>query len=157
MLGGLKQLVSRAFVRVGRLLGRNSHAADEPATLHVGRRGEREAARHLRQKGYRILERNFRTRLGEIDLVAFRSGTVAFVEVRTQTWPTPIDPLHTITRQKQRRVIKASQKYCTLRGLEDRGLALRYDVVTVLLEKDGAVRSIHHLENAFQNTPRTFT
>ncbi len=157
MLGGLRQLVCRALLRVGRLLGHNGPDAEEPATLRVGRRGEREAARHLRQKGYRILERNFRTGLGEIDLVAFRSGTVAFVEVRTQTWPASIDPLHTITRQKQRRVIRASQQYCTLRGLEDRGVALRYDVVTVLLEKDGGVRSIHHLENAFQNTARTFT
>ncbi len=155
MLERLKPLLSGVLDSVRRLIP--GTGGQDAAHLRVGRRGERLAARHLRGKGYRILERNFTTTLGEVDLVAFRDGTVAFVEVRTQTHPALIDPEHTITREKQRRVVRASEQYCTVRGLDRPGLALRYDVVTVLLEADGSVRTLRHLENAFQGTPRAFS
>jgi putative endonuclease len=146
--------MGRLAERVRSLAG--GRAPSSP-TSRLGARGERAAARHLKAAGYEILERNYRTRLGEIDLVAFRDGVLAFVEVRTQTAPAMIDPLHTITRAKQRRVIKAAQAYATLNRVSEHGVAMRFDVVTVLFARDGGVRELRHLENAFQQSPRAFT
>jgi putative endonuclease len=126
-------------------------------TARVGRRGEKEAARHLRRNGYTILERNYRIRQGEIDLVAFRDGVLAFVEVRAQTEPVLIDPLRTITRGKQRRIIKAAQTYAALNDLQSRDLSLRLDVITVLFDEQGRPRQVSHVEGAFHESPKGFT
>jgi putative endonuclease len=112
--------------------------------------GEDAAVRCLKRKGYKILERNFTVRQGEVDVVAFRDGTVAFVEVRTQTAPAQIDPAETITRRKQRRVIKAARQYSTLHELERENVILRFDAVLILLDEDGRPESVEHIENAFQ-------
>ncbi len=127
------------------------------ATSRLGARGEREAARHLKARGYEILERNYRTRLGEIDLVAFRDGVLAFVEVRSQTAPPMIDPLQTITRAKQRRIVQAAQTYAALNRVAEHDVAMRFDVVAVLFDGDGRAREVRHLEGAFHASPRGFT
>ena len=73
--------VARLWAAVAGLFGpRGGSARDQ-----LGRRGERVAARLLKSKGYRILTRNWTITQGEVDLVAFRDGVVAFVEVRSQT------------------------------------------------------------------------
>lgn len=126
-------------------------------TTEVGLRGEREAAKHLKGKGYKILERNYRVKQGEIDLVAFRDGVLAFVEVRAQTRPALIDPLLTITRRKQRRIIKAAQSYATLNDLQTSNVALRFDVVTVLFDAQGRPDQINHMEGAFQESSKGFS
>ncbi|KPK66314.1 MAG: hypothetical protein AMK73_00335 [Planctomycetes bacterium SM23_32] len=123
----------------------------------MGRRGEREAADHLKRLGYTILERNYRIRQGEIDLVAFRDGVLAFVEVRAQTEPAMVDALYTITRRKQRRIIKAAQTYVALNAVERGEVELRFDVVAVLFNDRGQRRDIRHIEGAFQETPKGFT
>jgi putative endonuclease len=133
---------------ISRLLGRRK--ANASPTARLGRRGEDEAARYLKGKGYEILERNFRVKQGEIDLVAFREGEIAFVEVRAQTGPPLIEPLETITRRKQRRVTKAAQTYATLNDLERRGVALRFDVITVIFDGEGRRQDIRHLKGAFE-------
>ena len=71
----------------------------------LGRRGEAAAARYLWWRGYRIVERNCRTSLGEIDLVAVQRRTVVFVEVKTRRTHETGHPLEAVTRQKQRRLI----------------------------------------------------
>jgi putative endonuclease len=121
----------------------------------VGRRGERAAARHLKRQGYRILERNFTTRRGEVDIVAFRQGVLAFVEVRSQTEPVLIDPEVTVTRGKQLRVIKAAQAYCTARRLPREDVALRFDVITVRFGK-GRKAELRHIEDAFGTSGKRF-
>ena len=121
----------------------------------AGRRGENAAAAHLKRHGYRVLECNFTTRRGEVDIVAFRDGVLAFVEVRSQTEPALIDPLATVTRRKQLRVIKAAQAYCAARGLPREDVALRFDVITVLFA-EGRKPKVEHVENAFGGTRRTF-
>jgi putative endonuclease len=133
---------------ISRLLGRKG--ARLSPTTRLGRMGEDEAARHLKSKGYDILARNYRIQQGEIDLVAFRDGVVAFVEVRAQTYPPLIDPLETITRRKQRRVIKAAESYAALNDLAERDVALRFDVITVLFDERGRRQEIRHLEGAFE-------
>ncbi|NLW50806.1 MAG: YraN family protein [Candidatus Brocadiaceae bacterium] len=131
-----------------RLLGGPDAPPDPRAAL--GRRGEQAAARLLRRTGYRILERNFRTPRGEIDLVAFRRGTLVFVEVRSQTQPAPFDPIYTITPQKQARVVRAAHAYLAGHAGRHPDTALRFDVVTVLFAPDGARQEIRHVEGAFE-------
>ncbi len=126
-------------------------------TTELGRRGEEAAARLLKDKGYKILERNFRVRQGEIDLVVFRDGVLAFVEVRAQTEPAMIDPLRTITRGKQRRVIKAAQTYLTVKKFRSADVAPRFDVVSVLFDRAGWPVETKHVEGAFQVSPKGFS
>ncbi|MHC4789151.1 MAG: YraN family protein, partial [Planctomycetota bacterium] len=106
--------------------------------------------------GYRILERNYRVTHGEIDLVAFKDGVLAFVEVRAQTQPGMIDPLRTVTRRKQRRIIRAAQTYVAAHGLRRQDVALRFDVISVRFDEAGKPPEITHLEGAFHESPRAF-
>jgi len=133
---------------VKRLLSRRK--AGLSPTTRLGRLGEGEAARYLKSKGYTILERNYRTKQGEIDLVAFREGVLAFVEVRAQTEPPLIDPLETVTRGKQRRVVQAARAYAALNDLDRQDVSLRFDVIAVLFDERGRRQRIEHIEDAFQ-------
>ena len=75
----------------------------------VGKAGEEAAVQFLRQHGYRILERNYRCRFGEIDLIARDGPMLAFVEVKTRRSQKYGPPAAAVTFQKQRHLIKASQ------------------------------------------------
>ena len=141
--------ISRFAEWAGSLLGRES-GKGEYLRHRRGRMAERAVARYLRKNGYRILERNFTCAVGEIDIVAFRDGTVAFVEVRSFTEPATVDPLHTITPQKQQRIIRAAHRYSTLRRLRQENVVLRFDAVAVRRSKDGNIKDIDYVENAFQ-------
>ena len=123
----------------------------------LGRRGENAAARLLKADGYRILTRNWTITQGEVDLVAFRDGVLAFVEVRSQTQPAPFDPALTVTRAKQRRVIKAAQAYMTENAAALAGVRPRLDVITVLFDEGGRLSKTTHIEDAFQVTNGGFT
>lgn len=122
----------------------------------VGRRGEEEAVRLLRRQGYEIVERNYRVTRGEVDVVAFRDGVLAFVEVRSRTEPAQIAPVLTITLRKQQRIIRAARTYATLNGPLPGDCHLRFDVISVLFPKDGGRPSVEHIENAFHDGPRGF-
>jgi len=140
---------------LSRLFG-SACPASSPTT-ELGRRGEAAAARLLKDKGYKVLERNFRVRQGEIDLVVFRDGVLVFVEVRAQTEPAMIDPLRTITRGKQRRVIKAAQTYLTVKKFPATDVAPRFDVVSVLFDRAGRPAETKHVEGAFQVSSKGFS
>jgi len=70
----------------------------------IGARAEAAAARYLKRRGYRILERNLRTRIGEIDIVATHDDWLVVVEVRSRREDSPVSPRETLTRQKQRKL-----------------------------------------------------
>ena len=150
----MSDLVRRLIERVRRLRRRPPPLSP---TAEAGQRGERLAARHLKAAGYRILERNYRITQGEIDLVAFRDGVLAFVEVRSQATPGPLDPLHSITRSKQRRIIRAAEHYVATRRPHDDGIATRFDVVTVRCDPAGGSPEIRHIRGAFHKSPKGFT
>jgi putative endonuclease len=114
-----------------------------------GRTAEEAVARYLRKKGYRILERNFRCTGGELDLIVFQDGVIAFVEVRSVTEPAGLDPLLTVTTAKQRHLLRAAQHYITLRELHGENVVLRFDVVAVRRTSAGRINDITHIENAF--------
>jgi putative endonuclease len=114
----------------------------------LGETGERLAAEHLERRGYRILARRHRTRFGELDLVAYDGTAIVFVEVKTRrgTARTPWESLGPVKQEKVRRMAAA-----WLSEVRDRpwGADLRFDAIGVMLDPQGHLQALHHLENAF--------
>lgn len=113
----------------------------------IGQLGERHAARYLRARGLRILEGNFRTKLGELDIVARDRDTLVFVEVRTRTSETTMTPLESVNAEKQTRIARTGRQYRRLRHIPD--CPIRYDVVEVIATPFGQVTDVRHIEGAF--------
>ena len=111
--------------------------------------GEAVAAAYLRKKGYRIVQQNFSTRFGEIDLIAWDGDILCFVEVKTRTNLQMGLPREYVTPAKQRRIKKTALFYLAAHDLD---CPARFDVAEVYAEKPGdknGVR-IEYLEDAFQ-------
>ena len=111
-----------------------------------GQVGESEAERCLRRKGYRILERNVRSLLGEIDLIAEDGPVLVFVEVkarRTDTYGGAVEAVH---RHKQERLIRLAAQYLALHHIRNR--PCRFDVV-LIQSMAGGLPQIDHIQNAF--------
>lgn len=111
----------------------------------LGREGEDRAARYLVRRGYKILERNYRTRAGEIDLIALDRGVVAFVEVKTRTSNAFGAPELAVTPQKQRRMIKAALGYIKYKKIHQ--VPCRFDVVAISV---GDEHEMELIQNAFE-------
>jgi putative endonuclease len=114
--------------------------------LELGRRGEEAAARYLAGLGFRILQRRFRTRSGEIDLVAEEGETLAFIEVKTRSSSVCGSPAEAVDRRKQARLRRAAETYLARTGQYE--AACRFDVVEVWDDPDGECR-IDHIRDAF--------
>lgn len=95
----------------------------------LGERGETIACDALEKLGYRIIQRRYRSRFGELDVVADEGGTVVFVEVKTKTDGSFSDPIESVTLQKQRRLVSMAEEYVAYCGLDD--TPCRFDVVGV--------------------------
>lgn len=102
-----------------------------PTTVK-GSRAEQTAATFLEKQGYRILERNYRCRRGEIDIVAEEGEVLCFVEVRSTESRAFGDPLETIGDAKQARIIRAARHYLATRRVDDR--QVRFDVVGIVYQ-----------------------
>lgn len=118
-------------------------------TKRLGNRGEEAAAAYLEQKGYEILERQFRTPLGEIDLIARDGKTLAFIEVKTRRSERYGRPAAAVGSEKQRRIIRAAMWYIVNKQRQGDVPPCRFDVVEIYASSQGACR-IRHLENAFE-------
>ncbi|MGH7266874.1 MAG: YraN family protein [Candidatus Rokuibacteriota bacterium] len=116
-----------------------------------GRTGEDLAARFLERQGLRILERNLRSRLGEIDLVARDGATLVFVEVKTRRPGAADPPQASVDGRKQRRLARLALNYLARRGLGD--LGCRFDVVAVTVGPDGRAPVVEHFRGAFLADP----
>lgn len=110
-----------------------------PASTHsAGRRGEDRAVAFLRASGYRILERNFRCKLGELDIVARDGDALVFVEVRTRSHARQGSALEAVGAAKQRQVARVAGYYLASRRME--GAPCRFDVVGITGERIELVR-----------------
>ena len=113
----------------------------------LGTAGEQRAADFLVDKGYRLLQRNARTQLGEIDIIA-RSpdGALVFVEVRTRTGRrAALAAVESVDKRKQVRLAALATEYMAARELDE---SARIDVIAIAVDSRGNVSSIQHLENA---------
>jgi putative endonuclease len=113
----------------------------------LGEEGERVAARFLEARGYRILERNYRTRRGEIDLIAEDGRILVFVEVKVRRDDRFGGPAAAITRGKQARIARLAQQYLAWRRVG--GRPCRFDVV-LIWGADPKTRRIEVLPGAFE-------
>jgi putative endonuclease len=125
---------------------------NRPPTLSgraaVGRAGEDVAANHLQQLGYRLEERNWRCRTGEIDLIAEDGAVLVFVEVRARTNPTRFGTaVEAVTPRKCRQVRELATLYMKQR--KGPFQSIRFDVIAVTFLRDGTVAEIKHLPGAF--------
>jgi len=112
----------------------------------LGVAGEDAAERFLRRKRYVILERNYRCKVGEVDIVALHRGTIVFVEVKTRSGSRFGEPFQAVDRRKQRRLARAAQQFIAAHRLYDRNA--RFDVVGVWWEA-GRARCVL-VQNAFE-------
>jgi putative endonuclease len=115
----------------------------------LGQRGENVAARFLRNHGYKIIQRNFRCEVGELDIVAKDGRTLVFVEVKTRADDDEATPETQVDRTKQHQLTKAAKFYLSRYGQPQP--PARFDVVAVVWP-DGKGPSIRHTPNAFDAT-----
>jgi putative endonuclease len=113
----------------------------------LGDFGERTARAHLEAKGLRVVDRKFRTRETEIDLVAIDGEQAVFVEVRTRRGAYDGMAALSVTRGKQRKLVNAVRFYLEAHP-EYELMPLRIDVVAIELDHDGTLRTIDHIEDA---------
>jgi len=113
----------------------------------LGQRGEEAAARHLLSLGFVILERRFRTRAGEIDLIARDGDTLVFVEVKARSSLACGRPAEAVDGRKRGRIARAASLYLARHG--DGEAPCRFDVVEVL-EEPGSPARVRLIRNAFE-------
>ena len=116
----------------------------------TGALGEVLAARYLRAHGYEICSANYRTRMGEIDLVAEKDGVLVFAEVKTRSDGMIALPSESVGFEKQRKLVLAASHY--LKSVRDASCITRFDVIEVYLDAQGEQKEIRHIPNAFDST-----
>jgi|SRR3989344_6852262 len=113
----------------------------------LGKRGEDIAEKFLQDRGFKILDRNFQNKFGEIDLVAVDEDTLVFVEVKTRYSDKFGKPEEAVTPRKVRKIIKAGQYYRNFKKDLDLPELERIDVVALGLKADGEIKRIELIEN----------
>jgi putative endonuclease len=118
------------------------------ARVRFGRSGEALAEAYLTARGFHLIERRFRLRNGEIDLVMADGPTVVFVEVRRRSTASLGDPLESIGPRKRSRIIRAARVFLSMRRLHER--PCRFDVVAVRDGGPGEPPVLEHRADAFR-------
>ena len=113
--------------------------------LKIGETGEKIAADFLSEQGYKIIERRYRCRMGEIDIIAGQGETLVFVEVKTRRGMGYGSPAEAVGCAKQAKIIRTAQFYLLGKGLAD--CHFRFDVTEVVMA--GEKVSVNHIPNAF--------
>ena len=117
-------------------------------TISFGKAGEESAVKFLENNGYRILERNFRNRFGEIDIIARDKDTLCFIEVRSRSSDFYGQPFETVIARKQRKIAKLAFSYLFKRKIAF-DIKARFDVVSAVPDKNGVLQ-IEIIKNAFE-------
>ena len=97
--------------------------------LHFGKQGEKAAVKFLKKRGYRIIEKNYRNKSGEIDIVAEHDQVLVFVEVKSRTDTEYGEPLESVTPHKQRKIGQVAKGFMVQHRIENRDC--RFDVVGI--------------------------
>lgn len=108
--------------------------------------GEQLATEFLKKKKYKILERNFKNKIGEIDIIARLKKQIVFVEVKTRSSLQFGNPSEAVNSHKQYKIRQVAECYLMQKKIEDSDI--RFDVIEVL-EEDNGYKVVNHLENAF--------
>lgn len=111
----------------------------------IGKKGEKTAERFLKRKGYKIVEKNYSCRFGEIDIIAENDGYLVFAEVKARNGNSIASPREFVDKKKQERIILTAQMYLSC---HDTRKQPRFDVIEVNTDKL-LFGKIDHVENAF--------
>ncbi len=114
-------------------------------TKITGNAGEEKAAQALLQEGYSIIERNYRTKGGEIDIIAVKEDVIVFVEVKSLPNGSPELLQNELNRQKLQRIVKTSKRFL-LNHRQYSNSYVRYDVMVIDMP---GMPDVYHIENAF--------
>ena len=119
------------------------------AQVSRGAAGESLAARYLRQKGYELLDVNYHSRFGEIDIIAEKNDFLVFVEVKMRGEQALYEPREAVSAEKQRKILQTALLYLAQNPTEKQP---RFDVIEVFMLKNAAMKAkkIEHIENAFE-------
>lgn len=112
---------------------------------HVGKTGEALAAKYLEDQGYQIIEQNFTSRYGELDLVALDGENIVFVEVKARTSSTFGEPEDSVTPEKLERIINTALVW--LQANPDQPDDWRIDVIAILMDHQNQIIDIQHFIN----------
>lgn len=120
--------------------------------------GERAAAKHLKKRGYKILEKNYTAHGGEVDIIAENREHTVFVEVKTRSYAPggtsrEARPAASVGYEKQEKIIRVAKCYLAYNKKDKR---VRFDIIEVYADKNGKINQINHIENAFRQERRTF-
>lgn len=115
----------------------------EENTRKIGNEKEQLAASYLESKGYFIIQKNYRVRQGEIDIIARDGNTIVFVEVKYRKNTLKGHPLEAITPKKQRQICKTALFYMNQNKINPETIPVRFDVIGILDDE------ISHIDNAF--------
>ena len=118
----------------------------ESPSQTLGILGEELAFQYLKERGYKVLLRNYESPLGEIDLIAKEKGALVFIEVKTRSSDAMGLPSESVTAMKRRQILKSAKYYIMRYGIHE--VPCRFDVVSVVLPKEGEA-SLDIIENAF--------
>jgi putative endonuclease len=113
----------------------------------VGKLGEDIASSHIFKNGYSIIERNFRTKFGEIDIIAKDHKYIAFIEVKTRKGTRFGYPREAVDKFKQSKIKNIASLYLAKKKLWDS--SVRFDVVEIILDDKNDVKSVVLIKNAF--------
>jgi putative endonuclease len=112
----------------------------------LGKQGEEIAASYLKGLKYRVVEKNYRCRCGEIDIVALDGNTLVFIEVKTRRTASYGPPQLAVTPFKQRQISKAALTYLAKNRQTE--MNARFDVISIILRNERSV--LDHIKDAFE-------
>ncbi len=118
------------------------NSARDAENKKLGREGEKQAVKYLKKNGYKILEKNYRTRFGEVDVIARKGEVVAFIEVKTRLTDIFGSPSQAVTRERQFKYVQAAKFYFAGREID---CVVRFDVIEIFRG------NLNHIESAFEN------
>lgn len=111
----------------------------------LGAKGEKMAAEYLVKNGYLIIDRNFRTREGEIDLIAEKNEELVFIEVKSRSSLTFGSPEEAVNEKKQQKIMAVINRYLEKKGLNT--AKWRLEIITLFLDRKKHRLSLRHLKN----------
>lgn len=112
----------------------------------LGIEGENVAVKFLEKKGYRIITRNYKTRIGEIDIIAQDGDTIVFVEVKTRGDESFGKPFEAVNKRKRQKLKNLALLYLKKQGRE---FPVRFDVLSIFC-RDNRNKEIEHIKDAFE-------
>lgn len=146
--GWMHDAMNNCKALLERSVSRERLLEDGPEHLRTGIWGEELAAAFLREKGYVILDRDWRSKHRDIDIIAQQGECIVFVEVKTRTNRVFADPLQSVNYQKQRNLIRAINHYIRYRKLD---APWRFDVIAIVGKMGTKMPEIEHIEDFHLN------